>query len=433
MGYALTGRYFHRPCNRSVIILSLLIGVVLAVGVLARPHLASAATGACTAPSTDYGTVTGLSVTTTGATTNIWSRMAIPDTTSDSYLLEIDNSSGTALDCFMVTAGSGAVYASGATTYFNNDSSNWVDTTLPGSGAGSLPAGTYHLKLIGNAPNVLVDRLIFAQDSSCTPTGTGDNCTDVDVTPPAISSVGAGSVTQTTATVTWTTNEAADSQVEYGTSVSYGSSTTLDSSQVTNHTVSLSGLTPGTTYHYRVDSRDAAGNLGTSSDATFTTEAPAGDTTKPSITMQSPANGSTISGTQTVSATATDNVGVVGVQFKLDNNNLGSEDTTASGTTYSVSWNTTTATNGTHTLTAVARDAAGNIKTATSVTVTVNNVSYLAQDINQDGKVDYLDLSALSHVYNKTGSAIVPARADINGDGKVDYLDLSSLSNKYSL
>src|SRR5204863_431507 len=71
-----------------------------------------------------------------------------------------------------------------------------------------------------------------------------------------------------------------------------------------------------------------------------------------------------------VSATASDNVGVVGVQFKLDGANLGAEDT---ATPYSVTWNTTTVANGSHTLTAVARDAAGNTATATSVTVTVNN------------------------------------------------------------
>ena len=67
---------------------------------------------------------------------------------------------------------------------------------------------------------------------------------------------------------------------------------------------------------------------------------------------------------------AADNVGVAGVQFKLDGANLGAEDTAAP---YSVSWNTTTAANGSHTLTAVARDAAGNTTTSAAVTVTVDN------------------------------------------------------------
>ncbi len=94
-----------------------------------------------------------------------------------------------------------------------------------------------------------------------------------DITPPAISGTGAGSITTTGATVSWSTDELADTQVEYGTTTSYGSSTTLDSALGTSHSQALTGLTPGVTYHYRVKSRDAAGNLATSGDLTFTTTA----------------------------------------------------------------------------------------------------------------------------------------------------------------
>jgi hypothetical protein len=86
--------------------------------------------------------------------------------------------------------------------------------------------------------------------------------------------------------------------------------------------------------------------------------------------ITSPAGGSTVSGTISVTANASDNVGVVGVQFKLDGANLGAEDTSAP---YAVSWNTTAAANGSHTLTATARDAAGNTATSASVTVNVSN------------------------------------------------------------
>src|SRR5207247_5967003 len=72
----------------------------------------------------------------------------------------------------------------------------------------------------------------------------------------------------------------------------------------------------------------------------------------------------------TVSASATDNVGVAGVQFKLDGANLGAEITTAP---YTISWNTRTTTNGAHSLSAVARDAAGNTATAAAGSVTVAN------------------------------------------------------------
>ena len=63
------------------------------------------------------------------------------------------------------------------------------------------------------------------------------------------------------------------------------------------------------------------------------------DTTAPTVSLTAPADGATVSGTVTLSATATDNVGVAGVQFKLDGTNLGAEDTSSP---YSVSWNTTT-------------------------------------------------------------------------------------------
>jgi hypothetical protein len=97
------------------------------------------------------------------------------------------------------------------------------------------------------------------------------------------------------------------------------------------------------------------------------------DTTPPSVSISAPASGATVAGAAvTISANASDNVGVSGVQFKLDGVNLGAEDTTSP---YSVNWNSTTATNGSHTLTALARDAAGNVATSTGVGVTVNNAS----------------------------------------------------------
>src|SRR2546426_10305794 len=86
--------------------------------------------------------------------------------------------------------------------------------------------------------------------------------------------------------------------------------------------------------------------------------------------MTAPSAGATISGTVTVSVTASDNVGVAGVQFKLDGANLGAEVTSAP---YSLSWTTTTVTDAAHSLTAVARDAAGNRTTSTAISVTVAN------------------------------------------------------------
>jgi hypothetical protein len=92
-----------------------------------------------------------------------------------------------------------------------------------------------------------------------------------------------------------------------------------------------------------------------------------GDVIPPTVSLTAPAAG-TVSGNVTVSATASDTVGVVGVQFKVDGVNQGAEDTVAP---YSITWNSSTATNGSHTLTATARDAAGNTTTSAGVNVTV--------------------------------------------------------------
>jgi hypothetical protein len=97
---------------------------------------------------------------------------------------------------------------------------------------------------------------------------------------------------------------------------------------------------------------------------------PSPDNTPPTVSITSPASGATVSGTITVTANASDNRGVAGVQFRLDGVNAGAEDTTVP---YSVPWDTTTASNGSHTITAVARDAAGNRTTSSPVTVTVAN------------------------------------------------------------
>jgi hypothetical protein len=97
--------------------------------------------------------------------------------------------------------------------------------------------------------------------------------------------------------------------------------------------------------------------------------AAAGDTTAPSASITAPANGATVSATVSVNANASDNVGVTKVEFYLDGA-LQSTDTTSP---YSWSWNTTTATNASHALVAKAYDAANNIGTSSTVSVTVSN------------------------------------------------------------
>lgn len=94
----------------------------------------------------------------------------------------------------------------------------------------------------------------------------------VDTTKPVISDVQAAP-TPLEATITWKTDEPATAQVEYGTSAAYGTTTPLDSTLKTNHSVKITGLTPNTTYHYRVRSKDACGHEAEWGDFTVTTTA----------------------------------------------------------------------------------------------------------------------------------------------------------------
>ncbi|MEO6536233.1 MAG: peptidoglycan-binding protein [Candidatus Paceibacterota bacterium] len=301
-----------------------------------------------------------------------------------------------------------------------------------------------------------------------------------DTTPPVVSSV-ASSTAQTTAAITWTTDESATSQVEYGTTTSYGSLTTLDSALVTSHNVNITGLSAATDYHYRVRSADSTGNTTTDSDHIFTTTAvpdttpparsagaPSGilalntttttislttneaatckystnsgvtyalmpstfsttggtshsqnitgltngtpyvyyvkcqdlstnanvndyaisfsvaaDSTVPVVSITAPINNDVVTGNSvSLTATSTDDVSVSGVQFLLDGSNLGSEDTSSP---YAITWDTTGSVDGTHALSATARDGAGNVGTSTIVSVRVDNTAPVVSSTTATG------------------------------------------------
>jgi hypothetical protein len=186
---------------------------------------------------------------------------------------------------------------------------------------------------------------------------------------PTISAVAAGSITTSAATIGWTTDVAATSQVEYGATTAYGTSTPLNSTMVTAHSLPVAGLAINTLYHYRVHSKNSSGVESISGDFAFQTSNTS-DTTPPTVSITSPAVGAVVSGTVTLSANASDNVGVTSVQFQVDGANVGSA---LASSPYSMSWDTTSASNAIHILTAQAWDAAGNVGTAVGVSMTVSN------------------------------------------------------------
>ena len=180
-------------------------------------------------------------------------------------------------------------------------------------------------------------------------------------TPPTISGVGSSGITVSGGTVTWTTNVGATSQVNYGTTASYGQSTALNASLVTSHSVAVSGLSPATVYHYQVVSQNSNGDIARGADGTFTTLA---DTTAPSVPVG--LSGTGVSATQ-INLTwtpSTDNVGVSGYDVYRNGTKVG---TSASGAYSDVGLTASTS----YSYSVDAFDGAGNTSgrsTAASVT-----------------------------------------------------------------
>jgi uncharacterized lipoprotein YddW (UPF0748 family) len=129
-----------------------------------------------------------------------------------------------------------------------------------------LPAGTYRVWTRSSTGtvtnNVSITVGVVTTSNLLIPT--------VDTVPPTLSSIQAINLSDSGATIAWDTDESADSLVEYGPTVGYGSAVT-NTVMTLDHALNLSGLAGATLYHYRVKSADAAGNQAVSEDRTFTT------------------------------------------------------------------------------------------------------------------------------------------------------------------
>jgi phosphatidylserine/phosphatidylglycerophosphate/cardiolipin synthase-like enzyme len=236
---------------------------------------------------------------------------------------------------------------------------------------GLLPGTTYSWKVVSEtAANVAAEGPLWKFTTSGTPPQPPP-ASPPDTTPPSVvvySPANGGTVTGTTQISASTS----DNVTVVGVQFKVDGANLGGEDRSAPFTVSWSGTNGQHTL--TAVARDSSGNTTTSAPVTVTVGGgpppPPPDSTPPTVSLTAPSGGSTVSGTVTISANSTDNVGVAGVQFKVDATVVG-DDTAAP---YSVSWNTAAFSNGSHTVTAIARDAAGNTAQA-SVTVTVSNTA----------------------------------------------------------
>jgi hypothetical protein len=184
---------------------------------------------------------------------------------------------------------------------------------------------------------------------------------------PTVTSVRSVDVTTGSATIYWTTDQEALGAVDYGYTPTLGMEGLWSQGPLRGHMLTLVGLQPNTQYYYKVRAKTAAGGMGESTVQNFTTPRIA-DTTAPTVRVLNPTPGQTVSGTVPFSADAQDDVGVVGVQWELDNAPLGRETVSAP---WAFFWVSGESFDGGHTIRAIARDAAGNRTVSSPIQITI--------------------------------------------------------------
>ncbi|MBK8285656.1 MAG: carbohydrate-binding protein CenC [Ahniella sp.] len=245
--------------------------------------------------------------------------------------------------------------------------SRGTDTTSPYSLA-------FNSTTLTNGTHSLVARAYDAAGNSTNSTAVSFsiNNTTADTTAPTVSA----SVTGTAGTITLSAT-ASDNVGVAGVEflidgVSRGTDTTSPYSLAFNSTTLTNG-----THSLVARAYDAAGNSRNSTAVSFSINNTTADTTAPTVS----ASVTGTAGTITLSATASDNVGVAGVEFLIDGVSRGTDTTSP----YSLAFNSTTLTNGTHSLVARAYDAAGNSTNSTAVSFSINNTTAAVQRIVNGG------------------------------------------------
>ncbi|MBB5868047.1 endo-1,4-beta-xylanase [Allocatelliglobosispora scoriae] len=256
--------------------------------------------------------------------------------------------------CLAVTA------CTGVTIWGFTDKYSWIPDTFPGQGQGLIYDTNYSPK---SAYTAVLDAFGGAP---------------ADTTPPSTPGTPTASgVTSSSATLSWSASTDNVGVTGYdilrAPGTSGGTFAVVGSSTTTSFT--NTGLSPSTSYRYQVRAKDAAGNLSaTSSAVTVTTSAGTGDTTPPSTPSGLAASGTTSSSTTLTWTASTDNVGVTGYDIlRAPGTSGGTFAVVGSSTTTSFT-NTGLSASTSYRYQVQAKDAAGNVSTASSaVTVTTTS------------------------------------------------------------
>lgn len=195
------------------------------------------------------------------------SRSYIPATSTPILIPSISTSSVTETGAIM-TLKTDAPATSQITIYDPSGAVAWTE-------ASQAPVTNYSVTVSGLKPDTTYRYTVISRDAKgneVTSEGTLRTAARADTTPPVISGVNVSGITETSAIITWITNEPATCQVEYGTTETYGLMATGNSSLSTTHSVILGRLNPDTTYYFKIISKDARGNISVlTSNQTFKT------------------------------------------------------------------------------------------------------------------------------------------------------------------
>ena len=187
---------------------------------------------------------------------------------------------------------------------------------------GLYASTTYHYRVLSRDPS---GNLNASADYTFT------TLPPADTTPPAISNIQVTGVTSSAVTITWVTDEASTTQVEYGLTAGYGYQTPMDSTMATIHSVTFAGLAAYSTYNFIVKSIDASSNEAVSVNHTFMTS-----NTPPVInSLQADINNGYAPLIVDFTVTATDNDGyIVSYEWDFDGDGIYDQDTGSVSDTY---------------------------------------------------------------------------------------------------